>query len=175
MAAAEAVRRKGEPLEIRGSYSGGWAEEECFNAQVAEVEVDPETGQVTVLKLSVACDPGVMINPLACESQMEGAIIQGLGLAFHEEMMLDPDDGRVVNPNFGEYKIPVMPDIPPLDVAYLEDAPGPLPFGGRAIGEHGHVPTGPAIANAIRDAVGARVTSMPFSAERVFEALRVTI
>jgi CO/xanthine dehydrogenase Mo-binding subunit len=170
-AAAEAVRRKGGPLEIRGGYSGGWAEESCFNAQVAEVEVDPETGQVTLLHLSVACDPGTVINPTAAESQMEGGIIQGLGLAFTEEMALDPDDGRVVNPNFGEYKIPVLPDIPPLRTAYLEDAPGPLPFGGRALGEHGHIPTGPAIANAIRDAVGVRIPSMPFTAEKVYRAL----
>ncbi|MFI5266095.1 MAG: xanthine dehydrogenase family protein molybdopterin-binding subunit, partial [Chloroflexota bacterium] len=171
-AAAEAVRRKGEPLEIRGGISVGWAEESCFNAQVAEVEVDPETGQITLLHLSVACDPGTVINPTAAESQMEGGVIQGLGLAFTEEMVLDPDDGRVVNPNFGEYKIPVLPDIPPLRTAYLEDAPGPLPFGGRALGEHGHIPTAPAIANAIRDAVGVRIPSMPFTAEKVYDALR---
>ncbi len=173
-AAAEAIRRKGEPLEIRGSYSGGWAEESCFNAQVAEVEVDPETGQVTLLHLSAACDPGTIINPVTAEGQMEGAIIQGLGLAFTEEMLLDDTDGRVVNPNFSEYKIPTLPDIPPLRVQYLEDAPGPLPFGGRALAEHGHIPTGPAIANAIRDAVGVRITSMPFSAEKVFQALKAS-
>ncbi|HVA22836.1 MAG TPA: xanthine dehydrogenase family protein molybdopterin-binding subunit [Chloroflexota bacterium] len=171
-AAAAAVLRKGGPLEIRGGYSGGWAEESCFNAQVAEVEVDPETGQVTLLHLSVACDPGTIINPTTAESQMEGGIIQGVGLAFTEEMVLDPDDGRVVNPNFGEYKIPVLPDIPPLRTTYLEDAPGPLPFGGRALGEHGHIPTGPAIANAIKDAAGVRIPSMPFTAEKVYQALQ---
>ncbi|HEX6512058.1 MAG TPA: xanthine dehydrogenase family protein molybdopterin-binding subunit, partial [Chloroflexota bacterium] len=93
-----AIRRKGEPLEVRGFYSSDWAKESCFSAQVAEVEVDPETGQVTLLHLSAACDPGVIINPVAAEGQMEGAIIQGLGLAFHEEMLLDDSDGRVVNP-----------------------------------------------------------------------------
>jgi CO/xanthine dehydrogenase Mo-binding subunit len=171
-AAREAIRRRGEPLEVRGQYSGGWAEESCFNAQVAEVEVDPETGQVLLLHLSAACDPGVIINPVTAEGQMEGAIIQGVGLAYGEEMLLDETDGRVLNPNFGEYKIPNIMDIPPLDVEYLEDAPGPLPFGGRALAEHGHIPTGPAIANAIRDAVGVRITSMPFTAEKIYSAIR---
>ena len=170
-AAAEAVRRKGGPLEIRGGVSLGWAEESCFNAQVAEVEVDPETGQVTLLHLSAACDPGVIINPVTAEGQMEGAIIQGVGLGFHEEMLLDDGDGRVVNPNFAEYKIPNIADVPPLRTTYLEDAPGPLPFGGRALAEHGHIPTGPAIANAIKDAVGVRISSMPFTAEKVHQAL----
>src|SRR6185437_16868329 len=105
-AVREAVRRKGGPLEIRGEVSLGWAQESCFNAQVAEVEVDPETGQVTLLHLSAACDPGVIINPVTAEGQMEGGIIQGVGLAYGEEMILDEGDGRVVNPNFAEYKIP---------------------------------------------------------------------
>ncbi|HZT79291.1 MAG TPA: xanthine dehydrogenase family protein molybdopterin-binding subunit [Gemmataceae bacterium] len=170
-AAAEAIRRKGEPLEFRGAYSSGWAEESCFNAQVAEVEVDTETGEVKLLHLSAACDPGVIINPVTAEGQMEGAIIQGVGLCYGEEMLLDEDDGRVINPNFSEYKIPNIKDLPPLKVEYLEDAPGPLPFGGRALAEHGHIPTGPAVANAIRDAVGVRIRSMPFTAEKVFRAL----
>jgi CO/xanthine dehydrogenase Mo-binding subunit len=173
-AAAEAMKRRGSPLEIRGEVSLGWAQESCFNAQVAEVEVDPETGQVRLLHLSAACDPGVIINPVTAEGQMEGGIIQGVGLAYGEEMILDDGDGRVVNPNFAEYKIPNIQDIPPLDVQYLEDAPGPLPFGGRAVAEHGHIPTGPAIANAIRDAVGVRISSMPFTAEKVYEAMKAT-
>jgi carbon-monoxide dehydrogenase large subunit len=168
-AAREAIRRKGEPLEFRAAYSKNKVEQECFAAQVAEVEVDPATGQVTVLHISNAQDTGKLINPTAAEGQVEGGIIQGFGFAVMEEMILE--EGKVANPNFGEYKIPTIADIPDLKENWVEDAPGPLPFGGRNLSEHSLIITGAAVANAVRDAVGARVTSTPITAEKVYNAL----
>jgi CO/xanthine dehydrogenase Mo-binding subunit len=168
-AVAEAARGESTFVEFRALFQGPKVYTELAMAQVAEVHVDPETGQLTILHVSAACDSGTLINPLAAESQVEGAFVQGVGLAMCEEMLLQ--DGRVVNPNFGDYKIPTTADIPPFTLTWIENAPGPLPFGGRALAEHGHIPTSPAIANAIRDAVGARLTSIPFHPEDVLQGL----
>jgi len=168
-AAAMAVRRKGEQLRFHARYEQEHVPQGCVAAQVAEVEVDPETGEISVLRITTAHDTGLLINPMAAEGQIEGALAQGVGFATMEEMQLQ--DGRVTNPNFGEYKIPTMPDVPELKMVFLEDAPGPSPFGGRAVGEHSHTPTAAAIANAIEDAVGVRITSTPLTAEKVYQAL----
>jgi CO/xanthine dehydrogenase Mo-binding subunit len=169
-AVAEAVRGQSESLEFRARFDGRKVYVELCMAQVAEVEVDPETGQLKILHVSAACDSGTIINPPAAEGQVEGAFIQGIGLAMSEEMVLE--DGRVTNPNFGDYKIPTAADIPTFKLTWIENAPGPLPFGGRALAEHGHIPTSPAIANAIRDAVGIRLKSIPFRPETIYQALR---
>lgn len=169
-AGAEATRRSGAPLEYLARYDGRKVTVELCMAQVAEVEVDPETGQLVIRHISAACDSGTLINPLAAESQVEGALVQGVGLALMEEMVLE--DGQVTNPNFDGYKIPTTADLPPMTLTWIEDAPGPLPFGGRAIAEHGHIPTSPAIANAIRDVTGIRLKSIPFRPETVYNALR---
>ena len=153
-----------------GRFDGKKVFVELCMAQVAEVEVDPETGQVKVLHVSAACDSGTIINPPAAEGQVEGAFVQGVGLAMMEEMVID-EEGRVANPNFGEYKIPTTADLPAFTLTWIEDAPGPLPFGGRALAEHGHIPTSPAIANAIRDVAGIRLKHIPFRPETVYEAL----
>ena len=169
-AAAEAARGRTDPLEFRARYDGRHVTVELCMAQVAEVEVDPETGRLTILHISAACDSGTLINPMAAESQVEGALVQGVGLALMEEMVLE--GGQVTNPSFGDYKIPTTADLPPMTLTWIEDAPGPLPFGGRAIAEHGHIPTSPAIANAIRDVTGIRLKSIPFRPETVYEALQ---
>jgi CO/xanthine dehydrogenase Mo-binding subunit len=169
-AAIEMMRGKADPLEFRARYDGRKVTVELCMAQVAEVEVDQETGQLTIRHISAACDSGTLINPLAAESQVEGALVQGVGLALMEEMEIDVD-GRVTTPNFHEYKIPTTADLPPMTLTWIEDAPGPLPFGGRAIAEHGHIPTSPAIANAVRDLTGIRLKSIPFRPETVFEAI----
>ncbi|HLG71187.1 MAG TPA: xanthine dehydrogenase family protein molybdopterin-binding subunit [Chloroflexota bacterium] len=168
-AAREAIRRKGEPLEFRSAYSKNKVEQECFCAQVAEVEVDPDTGQVTVLSITTAHDSGTLINPMAAEGQVEGGVIQGFGFGVMEEMMVE--DGKVANPNMGEYKIPTIADVPDIREAWVEDAPGPLPFNGRALSEHSLIVTAGAINNAVRDACGVRITSTPITAEKVYKAL----
>ncbi len=169
LATAAAVKRKGAALEFHARYEREHVPWQCFAAQVAEVEVDPETGRVAVLRISSAHDSGRLINPLAAEGQIEGAFAQGLGFATIEELLVD--DGKVVNPSFADYKIPTMPDLPELRITFLEDAPGPAPFGGRAVGEHSLLTTAAAIANAIDDAVGVRLTSTPLTAEKVYRGL----
>jgi carbon-monoxide dehydrogenase large subunit len=169
-AAAEALRGGEGPIEFRARFDGRTVKVELCMAQVAEVEVDPETGQLKILHISAACDSGTIINPPAAEGQVEGAMIQGIGLALMEEMVLE--DGQVTNPSFGDYKIPTIADIPPFKLSWIEDAPGPLPYGGRALAEHGHIPTSPAISNAIRDLTGIRLKHIPFRPETIYEELQ---
>ena len=171
-AAVEFGRGSGEPVEFRARFDGSKVYVELCMAQVAEVEVDPETGQLTIRHMSAACDSGTIINPPAAEGQVEGAMVQGIGLALMEEMVLE--EGQVTNPSFGDYKIPTITDIPPFTLTWIEDAPGPLPFGGRALAEHGHIPTAAAISNAIRDATGIRLKHTPFHPATIHAALQAS-
>ncbi|PKB82756.1 MAG: hypothetical protein BZY88_03680, partial [SAR202 cluster bacterium Io17-Chloro-G9] len=140
-----------------------------FTAQVAEVSVDPETGQVTLLRFTTAHDVGKVLNPVDHQGQIDGAVIQGIGYALTED--LNVEEGRVTGPNFGEYKIPGIRDIPELRTVLLETEIGPGPYNSRGIGENPCGPVAPAIANAVEDAVGARVKDLPIYAERVLKAL----
>ncbi|MFN0070169.1 MAG: xanthine dehydrogenase family protein molybdopterin-binding subunit, partial [Chloroflexota bacterium] len=168
---AEIVTRLNSgPIDFIYTYNKPSSEQECFIAQVAEVEVDPDTGAFQILKFVTAHDAGTLINPMMAEGQIEGGFVQGLGFSVMEEMRLD--DGRVTNGNFGDYKIPTIADIPELQTVWL-DAVGPIPFSGKAVAEHSLIPTAAAIANAIDDAVGVRITSTPITAEKVFAALQV--
>jgi xanthine dehydrogenase molybdenum-binding subunit len=141
----------------------------CFFAEAAEVTVDPETGQVKVRKMISAHDVGTIINPLTHRGQVEGGMIQGFGFALTEE--LAADDGRIVTANLGEYKLPNIRDIPEHETLYVRDGSGPGPFQAKQIGEHGAIPTAAAIANAVYDAIGAQITDLPITAEKVFAAL----
>jgi CO/xanthine dehydrogenase Mo-binding subunit len=169
-AANEMRQGSPDPLEFRARFDGTKVYVELCMTQVAEVEVDPETGQLRILHMSAACDSGTIINPPAAEGQVEGAMIQGIGLALMEEMVLE--EGQVTNPSFGDYKIPTIADLPPFKLTWIEDAPGPLPFGGRALAEHGHIPTAAAIANAIRDVTGIRLKHTPFHPQTLLEQLQ---
>jgi len=161
-----------EPLVVVGEYlhPGDEADTECFSAQVAEVQVDPETGQFHVLSLTTCNDAGRVLNPLMAEGQVEGAVIQGFGFGVMEEIRID--EGQVTNGHFGEYKIPTIADVPRLDRTLLEEVPGPGPFGARPIAEFAVAATAPAIANAVFDAVGVRVTETPITAERLYHLMR---
>jgi carbon-monoxide dehydrogenase large subunit len=160
------------PFVVAGQFlhPGDEADTECFSAQVAEVEVDAETGQVRLLRLTTSNDPGTMINPLMVEGQVEGAVVQGLGYGLMEEVRIE--DGRVTNGQFSYYKIPTMAEVPPLTKVLIEDKGGPGPFGSRPIAEFALAATTPAIANAVYDAVGVRITDTPITAEKVWRALR---
>ncbi|MBM3941782.1 MAG: xanthine dehydrogenase family protein molybdopterin-binding subunit [SAR202 cluster bacterium] len=143
----------------------------CFTAQVAEVAVDRETGQVKVLNFTTAQDVGTVLNPQAHQGQIDGGVMQGLGYALLEE--LKHEDGRISTLTFGEYKMPTIADIPPLRTVLVQSqSGGPSPYGGKAIGEQPISAVAPAIANAVLDAVGASVTQLPITAERVLQALR---
>lgn len=142
----------------------------AFTAQAAEVEVDPETGQVRVLHFVSAHDVGRVLNPIGHQGQVNGGFMQGLGQALMEELQLD--GGRVSTLSLGDYKIPTMRDVPPLTTVLLESETGVGPYDVKAIGEGPIGPVAPAIANAIADAVGVRISSLPLTAEKVYRALR---
>jgi CO/xanthine dehydrogenase Mo-binding subunit len=141
-----------------------------FCTQVAEVEVDPETGQVTVGRIVTAHDVGTVLNPLLHQGQVEGGVIQGLGYALMEE--LQTEDGHISTLSFGDYKIPTSNDIPELVTVLVEGQSGPAPYASKGIGESSNIPVAGAIANAVADATGARITSLPLTAEKVLAAIR---
>jgi CO/xanthine dehydrogenase Mo-binding subunit len=137
-------------------------------AQAAEVEVDPETGEVHVLKLSSAQAVGTIINELGHQGQIEGCVIQGFGYALTEELVIE--EGRVLTGSLGDYKLPSIADIPSLETINLPFQ-GEGPFGAQAVGETPVVPTPAAIANAVADAIGVPVMQLPITAERVLDLL----
>jgi len=142
-----------------------------FLANFAEVAVDTETGLVRVLHYVAAVDCGVAINPQLAEGQMEGAIVNGIGYALTEEMVLS-SNGRVRNPTLFDYKIPGILDLPKLEILLVESYEPTGPMGAKSVGEIGINGPIPTIANAIYDAVGVRLTETPFTPERVLTALR---
>jgi CO/xanthine dehydrogenase Mo-binding subunit len=141
-----------------------------FVVQVAEVEVDPETGQVTVTKITSAHDAGVVLNKLTYQGQVDGGVINGLGFALMEETPMV--DGRIATLSLGDFKIPSIKDIPKLTTVLLQSPTGPAPYQGKAVAELPNVPTAAAIANAIDDAVGVRLFELPLTAEKVYSGLR---
>ena len=142
-----------------------------FCATFAEVEVDTETGQVQVLHLATAVDPGTAVNPMMAEGQVEGAVTQGLGYALTEELVLD-GDGRPVNPNFLDYKIFSAADMPRLTTILVETDEPLGPYGAKSISEVPINGPAPAIANAIYHAVGVRIRKLPIRPEDVLRAWR---
>ncbi|HZM45843.1 MAG TPA: xanthine dehydrogenase family protein molybdopterin-binding subunit [Burkholderiales bacterium] len=170
-AIAQAAAREGRTLEASHFYDAKThAAVTSFTAQVAEVAVDPATGQVSVRHFTTAHDVGTVINPIGHQGQIEGGLIQGLGYALMEE--LPTEDGRISTLNLGETKLPTIADIPPLTTVLVEDAVGPGPFRAKAIGEGSISAVAPAIANAVADACGVRILDLPITAEKVYFALR---
>jgi CO/xanthine dehydrogenase Mo-binding subunit len=141
-----------------------------FGAYVAEVEVDRETGQVTVCQVTLAADVGTIINPVAHQGQLDGGFVFGFGAAMMEELALD--GGRVMTLNLGDYKLPTSSDVPTLRTVLLPTREGPGAFGAKMAGELSNATVAPAIANAIADAVGVRLQSLPLTAEQIHAALR---
>ncbi len=143
-----------------------------FGAQCVEVEVDIETGEVTVLRVSTAHDIGRIINPALVDSQIYGGITQGIGFALFEERVVDERIGHVMNANLEEYKIPTMVDVPPIHHAHVGVPDNEANItGAKGVGEPPLIPTAPAIANAVFDAVGIRVSDAPISRQRMLALL----
>ena len=142
-----------------------------FLANFAEVAVDTETGRVEVLHYVAAVDCGTAINPILAEGQMEGAIVNGIGYALTEEILIS-SRGRVRNPSLFGYKIPGALDVPKLEVVLVESYEPTGPMGAKSVGEVGINGPIPTIANAIYDAVGVRLRETPFTPERVLAAMR---
>jgi CO/xanthine dehydrogenase Mo-binding subunit len=166
---------RGAPVEVIGTYGEaphGHDDAGDFNAAVyaVEVEVDPETGCVRVCDALQVVDVGTVINPLAHQGQLNGGFAFGVGAALMEELPVD--SGKVTALSLGEYKLPTVADMPPLRTVLLRTDVGPGPFGAKAVGEVTNSGVAPAIANAVANAVGARVMDLPITAEKVLAALR---
>jgi len=140
-----------------------------FGTHVAEVEVDPETGQVKVERITAAHDVGRAINPLGVVGQIEGGVVQGVGYTLHEEMIIK--DGRVQNPSFLDYRVPTILDAPAVQPVIVEVPDEAGPFGAKGLGEPPVIGPAAAIANAIYDAVGVRIQELPITPEKVLQAL----
>jgi CO/xanthine dehydrogenase Mo-binding subunit len=138
---------------------------------VADVEVDEGTGQVTVLRYTAFQDVGRALNPTAVEGQIEGSVVQGLGWALTEGFDYG-EDGRLRNASMLDYRMPTALDVPPIEAVILETPVPDVPYGVRGVGEVPIVPVGGCIANAVARAIGARVTHMPMTPERVLRAVR---
>ncbi|MHB1653582.1 MAG: xanthine dehydrogenase family protein molybdopterin-binding subunit [Desulfitobacteriaceae bacterium] len=141
-----------------------------YGAQAAEVEVDPETGQVEVLKMVAAHDVGKAINPLGCQQQIEGSCVMGIGHVLLEEMIFD--HGKVLNANMVDYKVPTVMDATlEITVTLIEQNHPEGPFGAKGVGEPGIAPTAAAIGNAISEAIGQRIYQLPVKPETIVAAL----
>ena len=155
-----------DPESQYGNVSSAYT----FGAQVAEVEVDPKTGKVTILNFTAAHDVGKAINPMAVEGQLEGALVQGAGYGLMEDMV--GVDGRTYNPNFLNYRLPTMLDIAPMKIMMVESNDPVGPYGAKGVAEPALVATAPALANAVYHAIGVRITSLPVTPQKILAALR---
>ena len=167
----DVVSRTMTPVVGSHMASGRGADVTGFCAQVAEVTVDPDTGQVKLLKITTAHDTARIVNPIGHQGQINGGTMFGIGYGLFEEMKLE--DGRVTTLSFADYKIPSIIDVPELKTVLLsEDSQGAGPYNIKAIGETPNAPTAPAIANAVADAIGVRIRDLPITAEKVYAALQ---
>jgi CO/xanthine dehydrogenase Mo-binding subunit len=142
-----------------------------YATQIAEVDVDDETGEVEVLRVVASHDCGTAINPMLVEGQVEGGVSMGVGFALQEEMLFNKD-GVQINPNLTNYIMPTSLDMPEVEVEIVDNYDPTGPFGAKGVGEPTLVPTAAAILNAIYNAVGVRITTLPATAERVCMALK---
>ena len=143
-----------------------------FNAQGADVIVDRETGQVRVTRFVQAQDVGLAVNPMGVEGQLEGGAVQGIGRALSEEILIDRDTGQIRNPSLATYLMPLAIDMPEIENVLVEVPSEDGPFGLRAVAEPPGFGPPAAIANAIYDAVGVRIRTLPLSPERVLSAMQ---
>jgi len=164
-----AIKQNNGALTHLSVYEPARAPITSFAAQVAEVEVDPATGQVKVKKLTTVHDSGTVLNHLSYTGQIDGGVITGLGFALMEDNSLV--DGRMATANLGEFKMATAADVPKLTIVLMDAPAGPIPYQGKAIAEIPNVPTAAAIANAVQDACGVRIFDLPLTSEKVYTAL----
>jgi xanthine dehydrogenase molybdenum-binding subunit len=151
---------------FKGNVSGTYA----FAAQSIEVEVDTYTGNVRVLDIYVAQDVGKVLNPLLLAGQIEGGVMQGVGYALSEELVMK--EGRILNPNFHNYKMLTAADVPEIHFKAVETNDKQGPYGAKGVGEAPLIPTAAAIANAVCDALDLEVFELPLTPERVLRAIK---
>jgi CO/xanthine dehydrogenase Mo-binding subunit len=155
------TRVEGHPLPVWNTPS--------FHAHAADVSVDPDTGEIAINRYVVAQDVGFAINPTYIEGQIQGGVAQGLGQALSEEIVIE--EGRVLNANLTDYKMPTALDVPPVECILVECASEAGPYGAKGVGEPPCIEPPAAIANAVSAAVGARIQSLPITAEKIALAL----
>jgi xanthine dehydrogenase molybdenum-binding subunit len=151
--------------DLRGNVSATYG----FAAQAVLLEVDEATGAIDVLRIASAHDVGRALNPMAAEGQIHGGIHMGLGYALCEQLVIQA--GRVVNPQFMEYALVSARDMPEIAIQLIETVDEAGPFGAKGLGESGVIPVAAAVANAVKDAIGIRLTELPLTPERVHRAL----
>jgi xanthine dehydrogenase YagR molybdenum-binding subunit len=155
------------PLVVHGQWQQGLSSSPAYGVQFAEVAVDTETGLVTVKKVVAVHDCGLIIDKLTTESQINGGVIMGMGYALYEERVMDALSGVVLNPNFETYKLAGIADVPEIKIVLIN-----MPERGViGIGEPATVPTAAAIGNAVANAIGARVGSLPITPAKILAAL----
>ena len=137
-----------------------------FTAHIAEVEIDPGTGTVWLKRYTAAHETGKVVNPQGFTAQIEGGVIQGVGHSLMEE--LTAEDGRILNQSFADYKMPTQKDIPELNIVVLDSDLGYGPLNVRGIGDTPIVPVGPAIANAVSDALNRSINKIPIKPSDVY-------
>ena len=165
---------KYKPPELGGTFKGaavGTSPAYGCSAQIAEVSVDMETGHITVENVTDAHDCGRAINRRSVEGQMQGSVFMGLGEALFEEVKFDAD-GRVINADLAEYKMPTALDMPPVNAIIVESDEPNGPYGAKEVGEGAIMPTIPALLNAVYDATGIRFNELPLTCDRVHRALQ---
>lgn len=165
---------KKAPATITGRGTGSLPKgmtTHCFAAHFVEVEVDTLSGKVRVLKLVAAHDVGKVINLLGAENQIDGGAIQGMGFGLTEDQIFDNATGLCLNPNLVDYKLFTMKDVPEIHTVFIEPIDRHGPFGAKGIGEPPYGPPAPAIANAIYNAVGVRITELPMNIRSILEGL----
>lgn len=164
--------RAGEPVAGKGNLQEmTLSPYTSFVVQVAEVEVDLDTGRPNVKRITAVHDASRVINPIGFHGQLEGGMVGAYGFAMMEELGVD-EGGRVTNPSFADFKIPTEPDIPELRVSLVHTDEGRGEYRVKGVGEHSNLTTAPAIANAIEDAVGIRLSSLPFTSEKLYDKLK---
>lgn len=176
----------GGPVVGRGSFVADWPpydkntlngfalfpsfHDPSFIAHACIVEIDKDTGIVKVVKYCAAHDVGFAINPLGIEGQIEGGVVQGLGYALFEEVHTD-SEGTVINNSLGDYKVPTISDVPIIESAIITGFYGSGPYGAKGVGEANIVPPAPTVANAIFDALGVKINTLPLTPEKILDEL----
>ncbi|HEY2555365.1 MAG TPA: molybdopterin cofactor-binding domain-containing protein [Candidatus Cybelea sp.] len=168
------AQKRTETVEAFGAYNGEHHDAEhpadySFSAFIVEVEVDRQTGEVTLLDATLSVEVGPIINPVSHRGQIDGGFIYGVGSALFEE--LPDEDGKLVALNLGEYKLPTQMDVPPFRAIHVKAGAANGPYGAKMAGELSNSGVAPAVANAVYDAVGAQLMTFPITAERIYEAL----
>lgn len=168
------VLGKGSYTADRATYNtvtgiGNLSAAYSFGAQAFELQIDPETGQIEVPRVAAAYDCGRALNPMALAGQIEGSVLCGIGQALYEQRV--SQDGHTLNPSFTAYAVPTALETPAVQTGFIEPLDPAGPFGAKGMSEGAQVPPTAAISNAIFDATGAHINQLPFTPERVLQAL----